>query len=238
MPGPSGYDICRTIKESHRPVPVLLLRGAFEPFDERLAEACGADGFVTKPFEARRLVDRVRDLVERSARATSAPTAPWSAESDDEAEQALDELVAGEEAAPDAAYSGVGDAEPTAPGATPDLGRPLTARTDAVESVGSDEDGSSASTVVRPAGSSAEPAEQVSVRVVAEPAAVETTPTAQARSDTRLSEEEIDALAERVVRRLSDRVVREIAWEVVPELASAMIRQRLRELEGIDENDR
>ena len=49
LPSPSGYDLCRAIKRSERPVPVLLLRGAFEPFDERRASVCGADGSVIKP---------------------------------------------------------------------------------------------------------------------------------------------------------------------------------------------
>ena len=35
-PGPTGYEICRTIKASERPVPVVLLAGTFEPFDPEL----------------------------------------------------------------------------------------------------------------------------------------------------------------------------------------------------------
>jgi len=60
---PSGYEICRKVKESDRPVPVLLLVGAFETFDRERARACGADGHLTKPFDSRTLFDRVRDLL-------------------------------------------------------------------------------------------------------------------------------------------------------------------------------
>jgi CheY-like chemotaxis protein len=63
MPGPSGYEVCRAIKESDRPVPVLLLAGTFEPFDAVQARACGSDGHVTKPFDSRHLVERVEDLL-------------------------------------------------------------------------------------------------------------------------------------------------------------------------------
>jgi CheY-like chemotaxis protein len=63
MPGPTGYDICQRIKASPRPVPVLLLAGTFESFDHERARACGADGCLLKPFEARTLVARVRSLV-------------------------------------------------------------------------------------------------------------------------------------------------------------------------------
>jgi CheY-like chemotaxis protein len=55
MPEPSGYDICSRVKESDRPVPVLLLAGSFEPFDEERANACGADGHLVKPFESSHL---------------------------------------------------------------------------------------------------------------------------------------------------------------------------------------
>ena len=63
MPGPSGYDVCRAIKASDRPVPVLLLAGTFEPFDAVQARECGSDGHVTKPFDSRQLVERVAHLL-------------------------------------------------------------------------------------------------------------------------------------------------------------------------------
>lgn len=63
MPGASGYDICRRIKSSARPVPVLLLAGTFEAFDHELARSCGADGCLLKPFESRTLIERVTSLL-------------------------------------------------------------------------------------------------------------------------------------------------------------------------------
>ncbi len=63
MPEPSGYEICERVKGSDRPVPVLLLAGTFEPFDEERARACGADGHLVKPFESTILLDRVRALL-------------------------------------------------------------------------------------------------------------------------------------------------------------------------------
>jgi CheY-like chemotaxis protein len=67
MPGPSGYDVCRAVKASARPVPVLLLTGTFEPFDPHEAKACGSDGHVTKPFDSRSLVERVETLLAASS---------------------------------------------------------------------------------------------------------------------------------------------------------------------------
>ncbi|MDH3627864.1 MAG: response regulator [Acidobacteriota bacterium] len=65
MPGVAGYDLCRKVKEL-REVPVLLLAGAFEPLDETLAEQCGADGALVKPFDAEALRSAVLDALERA----------------------------------------------------------------------------------------------------------------------------------------------------------------------------
>lgn len=64
MPEPSGYDVCRAVKTSGRPVPVLLLAGTFEPFDPERARGCGADGHLVKPFDSRTLVAQVMRLLE------------------------------------------------------------------------------------------------------------------------------------------------------------------------------
>ena len=77
MPEPTGYEVCRAVKGSGRPVPVLLLAGTFEPFDLERARDAGADGHLTKPFESRTLVDCVVSLLadaERRAAATRAPS--------------------------------------------------------------------------------------------------------------------------------------------------------------------
>ena len=51
MPGRSGYEVCEALKSdpSTSHVPVLLLSGNFEPFDEGRARAARADGHLTKP---------------------------------------------------------------------------------------------------------------------------------------------------------------------------------------------
>ena len=68
MPGVDGYQLCKFIKQSEqfRGVPVMLLVGSFEPFDEAEAKRSGADDVVTKPFQSiRDLVSRVGLLVNR-----------------------------------------------------------------------------------------------------------------------------------------------------------------------------
>jgi CheY-like chemotaxis protein len=60
-PGPSGYEVCDKVREVHPGVPVLLLAGAFEAFDEERAAA--ADAYLKKPFDSQRLLQTVQDLM-------------------------------------------------------------------------------------------------------------------------------------------------------------------------------
>lgn len=71
MPGASGYEVCRRAKVERPAMPVLLLVGTFEAFDEAEAKASGADGFIKKPFEAEDLLRQVESLV-----AAAGPAAP------------------------------------------------------------------------------------------------------------------------------------------------------------------
>ncbi len=68
MPGMDGYSICKMIKadETTREIPVILLVGSFEPFDEEKARHAGADDFLTKPFQSiRQLVHKVSTLLDQ-----------------------------------------------------------------------------------------------------------------------------------------------------------------------------
>jgi CheY-like chemotaxis protein len=71
MPGANGYEVCRRVKEFRPGVPVLLLVGTFEPFDEGQARAAGADSFLKKPFDSQELLQRVEELL--AARAAAVP---------------------------------------------------------------------------------------------------------------------------------------------------------------------
>jgi CheY-like chemotaxis protein len=65
LPGRDGYQVCRAIKESPElsGIPVVLLAGAFDPFDPAKAQASGADHHITKPFEADTLIQRLNSLL-------------------------------------------------------------------------------------------------------------------------------------------------------------------------------
>jgi len=80
MPGLTGYEICRIIKQTDetRHIPVILLVGSFEPFDEEEAKNVGADDFLTKPFQSiRQLVNKVTDLLnQKESVAEESPSEP------------------------------------------------------------------------------------------------------------------------------------------------------------------
>ncbi len=70
MPVRNGYEVCDFIKQNPRlaHVPVILLIGAFDPFDEKEAQRVGADGVLKKPFvPPDPLVSLVKELLAKSA---------------------------------------------------------------------------------------------------------------------------------------------------------------------------
>lgn len=75
MPGKNGYELCEAIKGSSNfsKVPVVLLVGAFEPFDQTEASRVGADAHLTKPFESRTLVETVRSLISANWQTAASP---------------------------------------------------------------------------------------------------------------------------------------------------------------------
>jgi len=81
MPEKDGYEVCDFIKKtpSLAHIPVLLLTGAFEPFDQDRASRVGCDGFLAKPFEPQTLIAKVKDLLSQAGTRTVVPTRPAAA---------------------------------------------------------------------------------------------------------------------------------------------------------------
>lgn len=65
MPGLSGSDACMKIRE-FSDVPVIMLTARSEDSDKLMGFACGADDYVTKPFNILELKARIRALLRRS----------------------------------------------------------------------------------------------------------------------------------------------------------------------------
>jgi CheY-like chemotaxis protein len=81
MPGRNGYEVCQEVRADARlaHIPLLLMTGAFEPFDEEKSQQCGADDFISKPFESQHLVDKVKKLIALGVERASSPAPPVEA---------------------------------------------------------------------------------------------------------------------------------------------------------------
>jgi len=74
LPGLPGTEVCREIRKVSD-VPILMLTARDDIVDKVVGFELGADDYLTKPFQPKELVARVKALQRRSVRA-GAPSAP------------------------------------------------------------------------------------------------------------------------------------------------------------------
>ena len=67
LPGTDGLEVCRTIRADDD-VPIIMLTARADPIDVVLGLESGADDYVTKPFETRVLLARVKAVLRRHER--------------------------------------------------------------------------------------------------------------------------------------------------------------------------
>lgn len=65
LPGIDGWQVCREIRKTSA-VPIIMLTAKSETFDKVLGLELGADDYITKPFEAKELLARVKAVLRRS----------------------------------------------------------------------------------------------------------------------------------------------------------------------------
>lgn len=64
LPGMNGLDVCRNLRQFST-VPILMLTAKEEEVDKILGLELGADDYMTKPFNLRELIARVRAMLRR-----------------------------------------------------------------------------------------------------------------------------------------------------------------------------
>ncbi len=65
LPGMDGWQICREIRKTSQ-VPIIMLTAKGETFDKVLGLELGADDYITKPFETKEVVARIKAVLRRS----------------------------------------------------------------------------------------------------------------------------------------------------------------------------
>lgn len=66
LPGLDGFEICREIRKKEE-IPIIMLTAKGEDIDKVLGLELGADDYMTKPFNPRELVARMKAILRRSA---------------------------------------------------------------------------------------------------------------------------------------------------------------------------
>ncbi len=64
MPGMSGIDVCRTIRQTDS-VPIIMLTAKGEEIDRILGLELGADDYIVKPFSPREVLARIKAVLRR-----------------------------------------------------------------------------------------------------------------------------------------------------------------------------
>lgn len=67
LPGMTGMEICKQLRASNLPTPILVLSAVGDEIDKVLLLEIGADDYVTKPFSPKELVARVAARLRRHA---------------------------------------------------------------------------------------------------------------------------------------------------------------------------
>lgn len=68
LPKLDGFEVCRRLRATNEPTAILMLTARDEDIDKVLGLELGADDYLTKPFNPRELVARVKAILRRSER--------------------------------------------------------------------------------------------------------------------------------------------------------------------------
>jgi CheY-like chemotaxis protein len=210
MPGKNGYEVCAHVR-NHATLsgtPVILLVGAFDAFDEAIANRAGAAAHITKPFEPRALVEMVTSITPTAAKARKPVD--------------RDPAVKAEEAASPEPVKTVETVSAPATPSSQETAVPIPAEIPAQKEI------RPVVEIASDPGMTAESGDLLGLANLFPPEAA----TVQGNAAAHLTEEEIDRIADRVIRKLSTQAVESIAWDVVPDIALKILREELKKTDS------
>ncbi len=67
LPLMDGYQVCRLLKfdAQYKDIPIIMLTAKSQQEDKEWGEKVGADLYMTKPYEAKELLEKIRQLMEK-----------------------------------------------------------------------------------------------------------------------------------------------------------------------------
>lgn len=75
LPNMDGWEVCRRVR-SQSDIPIIMLTARSEDIDKIVGLELGADDYLTKPFNPRELVARIKAILRRSERKTTSDVKP------------------------------------------------------------------------------------------------------------------------------------------------------------------
>jgi diguanylate cyclase (GGDEF)-like protein len=68
MPPPDGFEVCRVLRDRHHLMPIILVTSSENQEEKLIGLELGADDYITKPYNERELLSRIRNTLRRLAR--------------------------------------------------------------------------------------------------------------------------------------------------------------------------
>lgn len=73
LPGISGFDVCRELRNKSVEIPIIMLTAKSDETDRVVGLEIGADDYITKPFGIRELLARIRVCLRRQPKQADMP---------------------------------------------------------------------------------------------------------------------------------------------------------------------
>ncbi len=251
LSGKSGYELCEMIKSSplYSHIPIILLRGTFEPYDSERLKGLKFEDIITKPFDSAMFSSKVKEILRKKKEETVSPTSMPEETKEEIPLPPDEELLFSEEVEPKAEEAQKVE-EPIFAGKT-------------WESIAQEtilgEEGQEVNPFLEEEIVEGPKAEEISeappdefILEITEKPAVEIPLEIEAPQEevsqkpeeegfqpplfkmeeapVYLSEESIEKIAKRVAELLSPEIIKEVAWEVIPDLAEIIIKEELEKI--------
>lgn len=71
LPGMDGFEVCKRLREINPDIPIIMLTAKGDDFNKIVGLELGADDYMSKPFNPRELLARIKTIMRRFERSTN-----------------------------------------------------------------------------------------------------------------------------------------------------------------------